>query len=147
MGGGRNENSTAVGGRNMATSGVAGATSCIPNDWLYGRLDTDSSGNMTPESTQAPPQFFDRRRTGNATFVDGVGSPGRIEELDRRFEEERRGWERRVLDLEEEVRMFRCKGEEDEGRHGDGSRIDPRSDVLINRVEAFEEGVAPIDLY
>ena len=32
VGGGRDEDSTAVGGRNTATAGVAGATSCVPND-------------------------------------------------------------------------------------------------------------------
>ena len=47
--------------------------------------------------------------------------------------------------LEEEVHRIRCKGEEDEGRHEDGSRIDPRGDVVINGVEGVEEGVAPID--
>ena len=39
--------------------------------------------------------------------VYSVGSPGRIEQLDRRFEEEQRGLERRVLELEEEVRRLR----------------------------------------
>ena len=47
--------------------------------------------------------------------------------------------------MEEEVRRLRCKGEEDEGRHEDGLRIDPRGDVVINRVEGVEEVVAPID--
>ena len=74
MGGGRDEDSTAVGGRNAATAGVAGATSCVPNDWPYGRLDTESSGGMAPASPQAPPPSFDRRRIGNAI---AVGSPGR----------------------------------------------------------------------
>ena len=40
VGEGVDEDSTAVGGRNAATSDVAGATSCIPNDWLYVQLDT-----------------------------------------------------------------------------------------------------------
>ena len=40
------------------------------------------------------------------------------------------------------MRRLRCKGEENEGRHEDGSRIDPRGDVVINRVEGVEEGVA-----
>ena len=40
---------------------------------------------------------------------------------------------------------LRCKGEEDKGRHKDGSRIDMRGDVVINGVEGVEEGVAPID--
>ena len=43
------------------------------------------------------------------------------------------------------MRRLRCKGEEDKGRHDDGSRIDLRGDVVINGVERFEEGVAPID--
>ena len=47
--------------------------------------------------------------------------------------------------LEEEVHRIRCKGEEDEGRHEDGSRIGMRGDVVINRVERVEEGAAPID--
>ena len=45
-----------------------------------------------------------------------------------------------MRDLEEEVRMLRCKGEED-----DGSRIGPRGDIVINGVGGVEEGVAPID--
>ena len=47
----------------------------------------------------------------------------------------------------EEVHRLRCKGKEEYGRHKDGSRIDPRGDVLINEVEGVEEGVAPIDRY
>ena len=47
--------------------------------------------------------------------------------------------------MEEEARRLRCKGEEDEGRHEDGLRIDPRGEVVINGVEGVEEGVAPID--
>ena len=53
--GGRDEDSTAVGGRNGATAGVAGAILCVPNDWPYGRLDTESSGGMAPASPQSPP--------------------------------------------------------------------------------------------
>ena len=68
-----------------------------------GRLDTESSGGMAPTSPQAPPPSFDRRRIGNAIAVDGVDSPGRVYELDCWFEEERRGWEMRVRDLEKEV--------------------------------------------
>ena len=45
------------------------------------------------------------------------------------------------------MRRIRCKGEEDEGRPEDRSRIDPRGDVFINGVEGVEEGVAPMDLY
>ena len=40
-----------------------------------------------------------------------------------------------MRDLEEEVPMLRCKGEEDKGRHKDGSRIDLRGDVVVNGVE------------
>ena len=47
--------------------------------------------------------------------------------------------------MEEEVCRLRCKGEEDEGRHEDGSMIDPKGDVFINGVEVVEKGVAPID--
>ena len=43
-----------------------------------------------------PSFYFNRQIIGNTIAVDGVGSPDRIKELDRRFEEERRGWERRV---------------------------------------------------
>ena len=103
MGGGRDEDLTVVGERNAATAGVSGATLFVPNDWPYGRLDTESSGRMAPASPQASAPSFDRRRIGNAIVVDGVGSPGRIKEIDHQFEEERPGWERRVLDLEEEV--------------------------------------------
>ena len=46
--------------------------------------------------------------------------------------------------MAEEVRIRR-KSEEDEGRHEDGLRIDPIYDIVINRVEGVEEGVAPID--
>ena len=49
--------------------------------------------------------------------------------------------------LEEEVRRLRCKGEEDEGRNENGSRIDLRGDVVINGVEGAEEGLEPIDMY
>ena len=70
-------------------------------------MDTESSGGMAPAHPQAPPLSFDRRRIGNAIAVDGVSSPGSVEELDCRFKEERRGWEMRVRDLEEEVRRLR----------------------------------------
>ena len=86
VGGGRDEYSTAVGGRNAATAGVAGATLCVPNDFLYGRLDTELSRGMVPESPQAHPPSFERQRIGNTIAVDGVGSPGRFKELDCRFE-------------------------------------------------------------
>ena len=52
-----------------------------------------------------------------------------------------------MKDLEEEMQRLRFKGEEGEGRHEDGSRIDHRSDFVINAVEGVEEGVAPIDPY
>ena len=42
VGWGRDEDSTAVGGRNAATAGVARAILFIPNDWPYGRLETES---------------------------------------------------------------------------------------------------------
>ena len=43
VGGGRDEDSTAVGRRNVATADVARSTLCVSNDWTYGRLDTESS--------------------------------------------------------------------------------------------------------
>ena len=92
MGGGRDEDSAAVGGSNAATAGVASATPCVPNDWPYGRLDTESSGGMAPASPQAPPTSFDKQRIGNVISVDGVGNTGRVKKLFCRFEEERRGW-------------------------------------------------------
>ena len=45
------------------------------------------------------------------------------------------GWERRVLSLEEEVRILRCKAKDYKGRHKDGSRIDLRGEFVINEVE------------
>ena len=50
-----------------------------------------------------------------------------------------------MQDLDKEVRMLRCKGEEKKGCHKDGSRIDMRDDVVINGVEGVEDGVALID--
>ena len=96
VGGGRDEDSTSIGGKNAATAGVSSATSCVPNDWTYGRLDTELSGGMVTEYPQAPPPSFDIRRIGNAIAVDGVGIPACIKELDCQFEEERRVWERIV---------------------------------------------------
>ena len=96
MGGGRYDDSAAIGGKNTATAGVAGATSCVPNNWLYGQLDTYLSGGMAHASPQAPPPSFDRQRIVNAIAVDGVGSPVRVEEIYCRFKEERHIWERRV---------------------------------------------------
>ena len=43
------------------------------------------------------------------------------------------------------MRRLRCKGEEDKGSHEDGSRIDPRGEVVINGVKEVEEGLASID--
>ena len=42
---------------------------------------------------------------------------------------------------------IRCKGEEDEGHHKDGTIIDTRGDVVLNRVKGVEEGVSLIDPY
>ena len=60
MGGGTDEDLTAIGGKIMATASVAGSTSCVPNNFPYGQLDTESSGGMAPESSQAPTLSFDR---------------------------------------------------------------------------------------
>ena len=142
---GRDEDSTAIGGKKADTAGVASTTSCVPNYWPYGRLYTDSSLGVAPASPQAPPSSFDRQRIGNAISVEGVGSPGNVEEIDCRFEEERCGSERRVRDMVEEMRSLRYKGEDDKGHHEDGSIIDLRGDVFIKGVKGVEEGVAPID--
>ena len=40
-----------------------------------------------------------------------------------------------MQDLEEDMRRLRCKGEKEEGRHKDESRINPRGDIIINGVE------------
>ena len=40
VGGGRDEDSTSIGGENADTAGVASATLCVPNHWIYVRLDT-----------------------------------------------------------------------------------------------------------
>ena len=92
---------------------------------------------MANASSQAPLSSFDRRRIGNAILLDGVGSPspGHVKKLDCRFEEVRRGWERRVQDMEEEMRRLRCKGKDDKKRYEDGSSIDLRGDVVINGVK------------
>ena len=84
----RYEDSTDVGGKNAATTGVAGATSCVRNNWPYGRLDKDSPGEMAPAYPQAPPLSFERQRIGNVIAIGGVVSPVRVKELDCRFEEE-----------------------------------------------------------
>ena len=88
VGGGRDEDSTAIGGKNSATDGVDGSTLCLPIGWTYGRLDTESSGGMAPASPQAPPPSFDKRIIGK-----------NVEGLNCWFVEERRGWGRRVKDL------------------------------------------------
>ena len=49
--------------------------------------------------------------------------------------------------MDEEVHRLMCKGEEYKERHKDVSKIYPRGDVIINRVEGVEEVVAPIDPY
>ena len=105
---------------------------------MFGQLNTELSGGMEPASTQAPPPSFNRRRIGNAISIDGIGSPGCINELDRRFEEEQRSWNRRVQGLEEEVNRLRRKGKVDKGNHEDGSRIDMRGEVVINGVKGVE---------
>ena len=88
VGGGRDEDLKAIRGKNEATAGVSGATLCVPNDWLHGQLNTEFSGGMAPASPQAPPPSFDRQRIRNDIAVDGVGSPGRFEELYCQFGEE-----------------------------------------------------------
>ena len=88
---GRDEDSTAIGGKKAATASVASATSCVPNDWLYSRLYTDLSLGMAHASPQATLSSFDIRKIGNAISVYIVGSPKHVEELDCRFEVERRG--------------------------------------------------------
>ena len=87
MGGERYEYFVAVGVRNVDTSSVAGATSYVPNNFPYGRLNIDSSGGMAPESPQTPSPYFDRRRIRNTIAVGDVGCPGRVKELDLRFGE------------------------------------------------------------
>ena len=51
-----------------------------------------------------------------------------------------------MQDLEEEVHRIRCKGEYYKGSHENGSRIDPRGDIVINGVKVVEEEVALINL-
>ena len=80
----------------MSTDGVAGTTSCVPNNFLYIQLEIESSVGMALASTQALPPSFGRQRIGNTIAVDGIGSPGRVEYIDCWFEKERSGWERRV---------------------------------------------------
>ena len=106
---------------------------------MAGRTQSLQEG-MAPASPRAPPaRPLTNEGLATPLPLTALGSPGRVEELDRRFEEERRGWERRA-------RRIGCEGEEDEGRHEDGSRTDPRGDVVVNGVEGAEEGgVAPID--
>ena len=85
VGGGRDDYLTVVGRRNADTAGVAGVTLCIPDNFLYGRVDTESSGGMAPASPQAPSPSFDRQMICNAIDVDGIGSPGCIKEIYFRF--------------------------------------------------------------
>ena len=44
--GGRYEDLIAIGGRNAATASATGATSFVPNNWLYGLFDTESPRRM-----------------------------------------------------------------------------------------------------
>ena len=117
MVGGVDEDPTAVGGRNAATSSFSGAISCVPNYCLYGQLYTELSGGMAPASPQAPPPYFDRRRIRNVIAVDKFGSPGLVKELYFQFGDEWLGWENIVQDLEEEVCRLRCKVKEGGGCH------------------------------
>ena len=87
VGGGRYEDLTNVGHKNADTAGVSGSTSCVPNNFLYGWLDIDTSGGMTPASPQAPSQFFEIQMIGNTIAVDGVGSPGCVKEIYFRFKD------------------------------------------------------------
>ena len=50
VGGRRDEDFTALGGRNADTAGVSGAISCVPNICLCCRLNTELSGGMAPAS-------------------------------------------------------------------------------------------------
>ena len=111
---------------------------CVHKNWPYERLNTESSGGIAPASLQEPPPSFDIQRIGNSVFIDVVGSPSHVKELDYWFGEEWRGWDRRVQYLEEGVIRIRYKGEEEEGIHKDGLKIDPRCDVVINSVEGVE---------
>ena len=88
----RDKDSTVVGGRNTATVYVADATSCVPNNCLYGQLYTYSSGGMAPASPQAPPPSYDIQSIGHAISIDSINIPGRVKELYCRFKEERLSW-------------------------------------------------------
>ena len=81
VGGRRDEYSTSIVGKNEATSGVAGATSFVPNNWTCVQLDTESYGGMVPVSHQDPSSSFDRRRIGNSIAVNSVGNPSCVEDL------------------------------------------------------------------
>ena len=85
VGGGRDEDSIAVGGRNADTDGDLIATLCVPNNFLYGRLDTEPSGGMAPAYSLAPQPSLDRRRIGSTIAVKGVGRHVHVEEIDRWF--------------------------------------------------------------
>ena len=92
VGGGRDEDLTAVGGGgSAATADVSGASAYVPKNWPHVRLYTESSGWMSPAYPQDTPPSFDRQRIGNATTIDGVVIPGRVEELDCWFGKERCG--------------------------------------------------------
>ena len=87
VGGGKDEDYIAIGGKNAATSVVVGATLCVPNYWLHVRLEKKSSGGMATASPQAPPLSFDRQSIVNAIAVYGIGSPSCVEEIYCWFEE------------------------------------------------------------
>ena len=87
VGGRIDEDFTALGGRNADTAGVSGAISCVPNICLCCQLNTELSGGMAPASPQAPSPYFDGRRIGTVIAFEGVGSPGRVKEIDCWFKE------------------------------------------------------------
>ena len=82
---------------------------------------------------ERPPPSFDRHEgIGDDIAVDGVGQPpGGVEELDRRFEEERRDWGRR------------CEGS---GARGKRKRGVTRTDRgLIREVTVSSTGSKNVD--
>ena len=78
MSGGRDEYYKAVGGGGAATTGLAGATSCVPNDWPYGRLDTESSRGIDPAYNQAPPLFFDIQGLATLFLLKALAAPAAL---------------------------------------------------------------------
>ena len=67
---------------------------------------TESPGGMAPTSIQAPSSFFDIKSIGEAIYVDGIGIPSRVEELDCWFEEERRDRKKQVRYLVPIICLF-----------------------------------------